>query len=313
MVMNVKKQSWSVRLGQSEVEVSPLGIGTWAWGDALYWGRWNRDDLRAAFETSVAAGVNLFDTAEIYGMGQSEKLVGEFMHNNSKLVVATKFFPFPWRFFRGNLLAAARGSLKHLAVRQIDLYQIHYPIPPMPIDTWVAAMADAVEAGLVKLVGVSNYTARQTRRAHLLLSRHNIPLTSNQVQYSLLARGPERSGLLQTCRELGVTLIAYSPLAQGVLSGKYTPDHPLPGVRGWRYSRGYLRRVQPLISLLREIGQGHGGKTPAQVAINWTICKGALPIPGVRNKRQAEESIGALGWMLTQDEMAALDSASDKL
>ncbi len=139
------------------------------------------------------------------------------------------------------------------------------------------------------------------------------PLTSNQVKFNLLERGPERSGLLRACHELGVTLIAYSPLAQGVLTGKYTPAHPVPGVRKLRYGRGLLRRGQPLIGLLREIGHGHGGKTPGQVAINWTIYKGALPIPGVRNKRQAEEAVEALGWMLTQAEVAALDSASDDL
>ncbi len=303
----------SVRLGQSEVQVSPLGIGTWAWGDTMYWGRCNRDDPRAAFETSVAAGVNFFDTAEAYGMGRSEKLVGEFLHKNNTEVIATKFFPAPWRLFKGNLLAAARASLRRLGMEQIDLYQIHFPIPLMPIDTWVAAMADAVEAGLVKLVGISNYSVQQTRRAHLLLFQRNIPLASNQVLYNLLARGPERSGLLHTCRELGITLIAYSPLAQGALTGKYTPDNRPPGARRWRYSRDLLGRVQPLISLLREIGQGHGGKTPAQVAINWAICKGTLPIPGVRNKRQAEEAVGALGWRLAEGEVAALDSASDEV
>lgn len=290
-----------------------MGIGAWAWGDRLYWGQSNREDLQAAFETSMSAGIRFFDTAEAYGFGRSEKLLGQFLRDseNGSAVVATKFFPFPWRFLKRNLLAAARASLRRLGVGQIDLYQIHFPNPPMPIDTWVSAMADSVDAGWIKLVGVSNYSLEQMRRAQQILAQRDLPLTSNQVKFNLLAREPERSGLLQACRELGVTLIAYSPLAQGVLTGKYTPEHPVPGVRKFRYGRGLLRRVQPLIGLLREIGNGHGGKTPGQVAINWTIYKGALPIPGVRNKRQAEEATGSLGWMLTQDEVAALDSASN--
>jgi aryl-alcohol dehydrogenase-like predicted oxidoreductase len=140
-----------------------------------------------------------------------------------------------------------------------------------------------------------------------------VPLVSNQVQFSLVERRPERSGLLKTCRELGVTVIAYSPLAQGLLTGKYTPEDPPPGVRGRRFGRGRLARIQPLIGLLREIGDARGGKTPSQVALNWVMRKGALPIPGVKNARQAEDNVGALGWSLTGDEMAALDAASEGL
>lgn len=307
----------TVPLGETEVHVPPLGIGTWAWGDRLFWGygrSYTEADLQAAFETCLEAGINFFDTAEVYGRGESERLLGRFIRMAGRpVVVATKFLPYPWRLRRGSLIRALSGSLRRLGMKQVDLYQIHWPFPPVSIETWMAALADAVEAGLTRAVGVSNYNVEQMRRAHVALSQRGIPLASNQVEYSLLKRAPERNGLLDTCRELNVTLIAYSPLAQGLLTGKYTPENPPPGVRRRRYSRERLARIQPLVNLLREIGAAHGGKTPAQVAINWVICKGAVPIPGVKNERQARQNIGALGWRLSEEEVQVLDEASEEV
>jgi aryl-alcohol dehydrogenase-like predicted oxidoreductase len=163
-------------------------------------------------------------------------------------------------------------------------------------------------------VGVSNCSVEQMRRAHAALAKRGVVLASNQVEYSLLHRAPERNRLMQTCREMGVTLIAYSPLRKGLLSGKYTPENrPTGTFRSSLANRDYLARIQPLITLLREIGQAHGGKTPSQVALNWVMCKGALPIPGAKNVRQARENAGALGWQLSESEMTALDAASDKV
>lgn len=308
----------SVSLGSSDLNVSRLGIGTWAWGDRFYWGYgrggYTDADLQAAFQASLAGGINLFDTAEIYGQGRSERLLGGFVQDGgTQALVATKFFPFPWRLRRASLLRALRGSLGRLGLERVDLYQIHWPYPPVSIETWMAGLADAVEAGLVQAVGVSNYSPEQTRRAHAALARRGIPLVSNQVQYSLLHRQPERDGLLDLCRELNVTLIAYSPLAMGLLTGKYTPENPLPGLRGRRFRRELLTQIRPLVALLGEIGQAHTGKTPAQVALNWIMCKGALPIPGAKNARQAQDNAGALGWYLSETEVAALDVASKRL
>ena len=133
------------------------------------------------------------------------------------------------------------------------------------------------------------------------------------MEYSLINRKVEKNGLLKSCQEQGITLIAYSPLGQGILTGKYSPKRPLPGIRGWRYARSLLEKVQPLLGLMVEIGQAHGGKSAAQVALNWVICKGALPIPGAKNLRQVQENLGALGWRLVEAEVAALDEASDKV
>jgi aryl-alcohol dehydrogenase-like predicted oxidoreductase len=174
-------------------------------------------------------------------------------------------------------------------------------------------MAEAVQAGLTRSVGVSNYDRSRTQRAYDALNREGIRLTSNQVEYSLVNRKVEKEGLLKHCQELGVRLIAYSPLGMGLLSGKYTKDNPPPGVRAGRYNRRFLERLTPLLTLMKHVGSDHAGKTPAQVALNWVICKGALPIPGAKNLDQAEMNAGALGWSLTEEEVAALDKASDAL
>jgi aryl-alcohol dehydrogenase-like predicted oxidoreductase len=315
--MSPELQIAEVTLGATDIRVSPLGIGAWSWGDRMFWGYggdYGLEDVRGAFETSFAAGINFFDTAEMYGWGQSEKLLGRFVRSAEQpLVIASKFMPYPWRLRSGDLRRALRKSLDRLGRPQLDLYQIHHPLHLRSLETWMDAMADAVEAGLIHAVGVSNYDTDQMRRAHAALAKRGLPLASNQVAYSLLERAPERTGLMDACRDLNVALIAYSPLAQGLLTGKYTPDNRPDGVRRFRYSAELLRRIQPLVALLEQLGAAHGGKTAAQVAVNWVICKGAIPIPGAKTAAHAAENAGALGWRLTDGQVAALDDASAKL
>lgn len=311
-----------VTLGKTDIQIAPLGLGAWAWGDRLVWGYgrggYTDQDIRLAFDSSIEMGVDFIDTAEIYGSGRSERLLGQFLAETRQkldhpLVVATKFFPYPWRLSRKSLLRALKGSLRRLGLEKVDLYQIHWPWPPIPVETWAEALAEAVQAGLTRAVGVSNYTEEQMRRTYEVLAKRGIPLASNQVQYHLLNRKVEFNGLLKTCQDLGITLIAYSPIAKGILTGKYTPENPPPGVRGRMYTRSQLQALQPLIQSMRKIGEEHGGKTPSQVALNWLICKGAVPIPGAKNVRQASENAGALGWRLSEAEVAYLDEISQPL
>jgi aryl-alcohol dehydrogenase-like predicted oxidoreductase len=244
-------------------------------------------------------------------------MMGKFLKQTpeagSRLVIATKFLPMPYRWTKAAFRRALRGSLRRLQRPQVDLYQIHFPFPPISVEVWAEALADACADGLVSAVGVSNYNESQMRRAFGVLAKRGVVLASNQVPYHLLDRRVELNGLLQVCRELGVTLIAYSPLGQGALTGKYGPERPLPGVRGRRYNRSLLERTQPLIHRLREIGENQGGKTVAQVALNWLMCKGAVPIPGAKNARQAQENAGALGWRLEPSEVDELDALSLEL
>ncbi len=306
-----------VEIGDSGITISAIGLGTWAWGDKLFWGYgkggYNDHDLHAAFETTVAAGINFFDTAEAYGRGRSERLLGHAEQSLGKqVVIATKLFPYPYRLSSGVLVKALRHSLGRLGRENVDLYQLHWPFPPVPIRSWMNAMADAREAGLTRSIGVSNYNLDQTRTAVEALDRRSQRLASNQVEFHLLQRKHERSGLLRYCHDQRITVLAYSPLAMGLLTGKYTPDNPPPGLRGRRFRAGYLARIQPLVAALRQIGEARG-KTPAQVALNWIVCKGAVPIPGAKNARQAQDNVGALGWRLDAAEVATLDAASDRV
>jgi len=292
-----------------------MGLGAWAWGDRIMWNYghgYDISDIEQAFRTSLAAGINLVDTAEIYGAGRSEQFLGQFLKiTETPVLVATKFMPFPWRLSRRSLMGALLRSLERLGLEHIDLYQIHWPSPPMPIEFWAEQLAEAVRDGKTRAVGVSNYNKNQMQRAYTVLSKYNLSLASNQVEYHLLNRKIEKNGLLDRCKEMGVRVIAYSPLAKGLLTGKYSPENPPPALRGSN-GREYLKALQGLIGLMAEIGQGHGGKTPGQVALNWTICKGTLPIPGAKTKAQAAENAGAKGWRLTEEEVRALDEASDK-
>jgi aryl-alcohol dehydrogenase-like predicted oxidoreductase len=294
-----------------------MGIGTSAWGDRLFWGYglgFSDVDIQEAFDHCIEAGIRLFDTAETYGSGKSESLLGVFLENNPHNVkIMTKFMPFPWRVNRHAFKRALGASLERLKRNKVDIYMMHWPYPPISINAWMEAMAEAHDEGLIDAVGVSNYSRDQMLRACEMLVKHGIRLAVNEVEYNLLDRSVETNGLLLACRDLGVALIAYSPLARGVLTGKYTVGNPVRGIREQFYSRKLLEDLQPLIREMRKIGLDHDGKTPAQVAINWLICKGALPIPGVKNLTQAQQNAGAKGWRLLPEAVARLDEYSQKL
>lgn len=307
----------NIPLGATDLRISAMGVGAWAWGDSLIWGYgqdYGEEQVREAFRISLDAGINFFDTAEIYGFGQSERLLGSLIQEvKQPLVITSKFFPYPWRLIRGCLTRALRASLKRMNMERLDLYLVHWPYPPVPIKTWMEGLVDAVQSGLTRSVGVSNYHEKQMLRAHELLQKNNIDLACNQVAFHLLHQGPAHDGLLDRCREMNITLVAYSPLAQGLLTGKYGPDNPPGRARRRRFARYPLERVSRLIDQMREIGRGHGGKTPAQVALNWVMAKGAVPIPGAKNAAQARENMGAMGWCLTADEMEALEKAAQEI
>lgn len=329
------------KLGASELVVPALGIGVWSWGDKSIWGygqAYTRDDVTQAYHTCLDAGFNFFDTAEMYGNGESERLLGACRRDDGRsIVIASKFAPPLTRFSRTRssaqaLLGALDQSLKRLGVECIDLYQIHFPSPLLKVDALMDVLAEAVRTGKVRAVGVSNYSAAMMRQAQARLAHHHIPLASNQVHYSLLHRYPETNGVLDACRELDVALIAYSPLEQGVLSGKFRSGSapvsrpvarrllasvgarldPLGDTRGslstfQRLLHGTRdkrpAKLEPLFVVLEEIAQAHE-KTIAQVALNWLLQQDAciIPIPGAKNARQANENIGALAWRLTKEE-----------
>jgi aryl-alcohol dehydrogenase-like predicted oxidoreductase len=300
------------------VKLPRLGLGTWAWGDRSTWGMngydtsYNFDTIREAYAASVASGVTLLDTAEVYGGGESERIIGRLLAEDpagrARVVVATKFLPYPWKLsLTSALMASLQASLQRLQMPFVHLYQIHGPISLRSHDAMAEALATAHRGGLVKAVGVSNYSVREMRAIHSALERRGIPLATNQVEYSLLRTLPERTGLLRACRELGVALLAYSPIGQGRLTGKYDAANPPPGRR--QFSAYPMPEITPVVAELRRIGEQYG-KTPAQVALNWLICRGTVPIPGAKNRSQAEQNAGALGWRLSEGDVRALDGVS---
>lgn len=293
-----------------------IGLGAWQWGDRLVWGfgQTHTDtEIRQAFNSSLNLGVRFIDTAEIYGSGYSERLLGKLLKETDQpVLVATKFFPWPWRPTKGSVPRALKASLERIGVEAVDLYQIHWPSVLMSPETMMKGLADCVQAGLTRTVGVSNFNEKQMLRSYTTLARYGIPLASNQVHFSLLNREVEKNGTLARCKELGIRVIAYSPLEKGLLSGKYTSEKPPTGVRGSQYGE-LLKKLPPVLKLLREIGLNHGDKSIPQVALNWLICKGALPIPGAKNSTQAEENAGGAGWRMTDEEIAHLDEATDHL
>jgi len=296
---------------------APLGVGTWAWGDSSTWGMGSYDQtltettIAEAWETSLASGVTMFDTAEVYGNGESERIIGRLVADNGRrdsLVLATKFMPLPQKLnVKRALRAALEGSLERLGVERVDLYQLHGPTSLRS----KAALADALAAvhadGLVSAVGVSNYSVGEMERIHGELAKRGVPLASNQIEYSLLRRRPESTGLLAACRRLGVVPLAYSPIGQGRLTGKYSADNPPPGKR--TFSAHPMEQVDVVVAELRRIGEIHD-RTPSQVALRWIIEKGAVPIPGAKNAKQAEENAGAIGWRLQPHEVTALDDVA---
>ena len=313
--MDTQTRPQTIALGPGGPIIPALGVGTWAWGDSLFWSygqEYGVDQVRQAFQASLEAGVNFFDTAEIYGLGESEKLLGRFMQETEQPVqIATKYFPLPWRFGPQAVADALTASLKRLQVANILLYQVHWPFDfLMGQKTLMNALADEVKQGRITAVGVSNYSAKQMRAAHQLLAERGIPLAVNQVQYSLLARQIETNGVLPTARELGIAVLAYCPLAQGLLTGKYSfKNYQRPtGARRIdpRFSKNGLVKIELVVKTLQQIGRKYE-RTCAQIALNWLIAQGGVaPIPGAKNAEQARQNAAALGWEMTAAEKEQL-------
>lgn len=299
------------------IDLPPMGLGAWAWGDPLFWGYSSKEDdeLKRVFDYAVADSrtpKTLFDTAEIYGLGgRSETLLGKFRETSGdKVMIATKFAALPFRTKPNDVLDACKASIKRLGAEQIDLYQIHFPGAWSNAEYW-DGLAMAYEQGLVKAVGVSNYGVDAIKACHKFLADRGIPLATNQIQFSLLYPWPNLNGLLQTCRDLDIQVLSYSPLALGFLTGKYNAENAPKGPR-----QAILKQLlstpdyQNLLDAMKGIASNHHGASLSQVAINWTRAKGTVPIPGARTIRQVEQNYGALNWDLSREEEKELDNAA---
>lgn len=304
------------------IELPQMGCGTWAWGNRLLWDYQESMDaeLNAVFNHCASQGVTLFDTGDSYGTGklsgQSEKLLGRFSaaysgKNKAKICLATKLAPYPWRLTQQSMVSAGEASAQRLG--RLDLVQLHWSTAnylPWQEGPLLDGLAELCRRGLAKGVGLSNFGPKRLRLAHKRLGEQGINIQTLQVQYSLLSTYPvSELGLKEVCDELNIRLIAYSPLALGLLTGKYTDKSDLPkGLRKFALGQ-VLPGITPLLNCLREVATAKQ-KPMAQIAINWCMCKGAIPIPGAKTLEQARQNIGALGWQLTSAEVSELDKAS---
>lgn len=306
-------------LGRTAVRVTPIGLGTMelsggGGGLGHMFPLLPLEDKNAIIRAALDGGINWFDTAEIYGSGVSEAAVAAGLKaagkSSGEVVVATKW----WPLFRGasNIGKTIDKRLGFLDGFPIDLYMVHQPLSFASVEAEMDAMADLVEAGKIASVGVSNFNAKRMRRAHARLEKRGLSLAVNQVHYSLVHRNIEKNGILDTAKELGITIVAYTPLGSGLLTGKYHKDPSLIAAKkGLR--RGSIRRMlgrtRPLVEALEEIGRAYDA-TPAQVALNWVVNFSGpvvVTIPGATKARQAEESAAAMKFRLTDEELARLD------
>ena len=308
------------QLGRSTLRVTPIGLGCWQFsrGQGLagrYWASLPQETVREIVRVSLDGGVNWFDTAEVYGNGASERslaqALGELGVDRSRYVIADKWFP-AFRF-AGSVLRTFPAREEALGGRSIDLHQIHQPFSLSSVERQAAAMAQLHRDGRIGAVGVSNFNEKSMRAAHARLAADGIPLATNQMHYSLMHRAIERNGVLDAAKELGISIIAYSPLAQGILTGKYHGEVDIrrsPGPRKLmkQFRPGGLDATRPLIDLLRRIGETHSA-TPAQIALAWTVQRHGtcvVAIPGASSVSQATSNAEALRVRLSESELEEL-------
>ena len=313
-------------LGKTGIEVTPIGLGMmeFSGGGGGFMGQAfpaiDQAEKNATVKAGLDGGVNFFDTAELYGGGVSEAALAAGLKAagvaDKDVIVGTKW----WPMFRtaGNIPKTIDERLRFLDGYSISLYMIHQPFSFSSPEAEMDAMAGLVKAGKIRSAGISNFNADQMRRAHAELQKFGLPLAVNQVRYSLLDRSIERNGILDTARELGVPIVAYTPLGSGLLTGKYHKNPELLAKKNWFFRgrlRGGIEKTRTLVAALEEIAAGYK-VTAAQVALNWVIsARGdtVITIPGVTKVSQAVESAGAMQFKLSVAEIARLDELSGKI
>jgi len=313
------------RLGRTDIDVTPIGLGAWQFSQGggmagSFWPSIDDEAITAVVDAALKAGIGWFDTAEAYGNGRSERtLAAAFTRLGmaaGSVAVATKWWPFPRTARSIGRTIGARIAC--LAPYPVDLLQVHQPWSLSPIPTQMRALAALVHAKKIRAAGVSNFSARQMEQAHAALAAEGVTLASNQVRFNLLDRRIEANGVLAAARRLGITIIAWSPLAQGMLTGRFHDDPALAArlAPGRRFLNGItpkrLAATTPLLQALRAVASAHG-ISAAQAALTWTVRfhgDAIVAIPGASKPRQATEAAEAMRVRLSPKELADIDAAS---
>ncbi|PWV99726.1 aryl-alcohol dehydrogenase-like predicted oxidoreductase [Paenibacillus cellulosilyticus] len=311
-------------LGATDLRLTPIGLGTWQFSGGRggivgkYWPTLPEEQVREIIRICLEGGINWFDTAEVYGNGESERVLAASLQalaplsNESR--IATKWWPIMRT--AANIPQSIGERKKALADRTIDLYQVHQPFSFSSATSEMKQMAKLAEQGHIRHIGVSNFSAKKMREADRTLRDYGLRLASNQVKYSLLDRQIEHNGILETAKELGVAIIAYSPLKQGLLSGKFHRNPELlQGISAARRINGGVKREtversRPLMTRMEQLAEQYG-VSPTQIALNWLIHANGetvFAIPGASKPHHAEELAGAMRFKLTSEELSELGS-----
>lgn len=298
------------------MEKAKVALGTWAWGsgafggDKVFGNNAGEDDLRKVFEAGLDAGLNLWDTATVYGMGESDRILGKCIegHKREEIIVSTKFTPQIAEIYGNSMEKMAETSMQRMGLDMIDIYWIHNP---MDVERWTPELIPLLESGRVRRVGVSNHNLDEIRRANEILHKAGFKVSAVQNHYSLLYRSSEKSGILAYCKENDIQFWAYMVLEQGALSGKYNKENPLPADsdRGIRYNP-VLDKLEVLTDGMTQIGKKYGISC-SQVGVAWAIAKGALPLIGATKEHHVREAAEAARVELTKEEIVNLEQLAD--
>uniref|UniRef100_A0AB33JPH6 Aldo/keto reductase n=1 Tax=Prevotella sp. GTC17262 TaxID=3236797 RepID=A0AB33JPH6_9BACT len=299
-----------------EKKKTKIALGTWAWGtgafggDSVFGNKTDEDTLRPVFETAMKAGLNLWDTATVYGMGESERILGTFVKDQKRedVFLSTKFTPQIAEMYENSVEKMAEASMERMGLDYIDIYWIHNP---MDVERWTPELIPLLKSGKVKHIGVSNHNLDEISRANDILADDGFKISAVQNHYSLLYRSSEKAGILDYCNENGIQFWAYMVLEQGALSGKYNKENPLPArsERGKRYNSS-LDKLEALTNGMKDVGKKHGISC-SQVGIAWAIAKGTMPLIGATEEHHVLEAADAAKIRLSDEEVELLERLAD--
>lgn len=294
-------------------QLPKIALGTWAWGnDGTFGGAHTADSLRPVFDAAMQAGLNLWDTAYAYGMGTSEKVLGEFIRTvpRDSVQISDKFTPQCADPTAENAVTALyETSAKLLGTDYMDFYWIHNP---MDAPRWTEKLIPLAKSGKIGAIGLSNHSLAEIKQAATILGREGLRVSAIQNHFRLLNRSSETSGILDYCKEHNIIFFSYMVLEQGALSGKYDTEHPFPeGSDRAKVYNPMLPQLEKLNAALREMA-AHHNVSPAQIPVSWAIAKGTLPIIGVTQTSQVEDAVMAAAVELSQEEIAALEALGDQ-
>ena len=296
--------------------MAKIALGAWAWGSGAFGGnmvfgsKTDVESLKPVFDTAIKAGLSLWDTATVYGMGESERILGTLAKGveRKNVQISTKFTPQIAEMYDNNVEKMADASIERMGCDYIDVYWIHNP---MDVERWTPGLIPLLKSGKVKRVGVSNHNIAEIRRANEILGEAGFKVSAVQNHFSLLYRSSEKGGVLDYCKENGIEFWAYMVLEQGALSGKYNKENPLPAEsdRGKKYNP-VLPQLEALTNEMTAIGQKYGASC-SQIGIAWAIAKGALPIIGATKERHVIEAAEAAKIKLVAEEVTRLEQLAE--